>query len=65
MRVYLTLLDDRIIINVRPTGDGVVGDAAHEMRVVRPGETFHGVQYERLRALGEGEHDLAVGSDRD
>ena len=59
MRVYLTPLDGRIVVNVRPTGDGLVGDAAHEMRVVLPGEAYRGIPYETLLALGEGEHELS------
>lgn len=58
MLVYLTPLDDRVIVSVRPAGQGVVGDVAHEVRVVRPGEAFAGLDYDALQQMGEGEHEL-------
>lgn len=58
MLVYLTFLEDCLIVSVRPQGAGIVGDAAHEMRVIGPDETFHEISYEKLRQLGEGQHEI-------
>jgi hypothetical protein len=58
MLVYVMLLDDCVIVTARPTGSGIVGEAAHEMQVIGPNEAFHRVAYEVLRQLGEGEHEI-------
>lgn len=60
MLVYLTLLDDCVIVSVRPSGKGIVGESAHEMQVVGPDDRFHDVDYDRLRQLGEGEHEIEL-----
>lgn len=60
MFVYLTLLEDCLIVSVRPRGNGVVGDAAHELQVIGPQDKFHEIDYERLRQLGDGEHEIEV-----
>lgn len=58
MVIYLTVLEDCLIVSVRPRGAGIVGEAAHEMQVIGPNETFHQVNYDLLRQLGEGEHEI-------
>jgi hypothetical protein len=58
MLVYLTLLDDCLIVSVRPQGAGIVGEAAHEMKVIGPADKFHEIDYEQLRRLGEGQHEI-------
>lgn len=60
MLVYVTNLGDSVLVRLRPTGDGIVGDAAHLTQVVSPGETFYGIPYEQLARLPEGEHDLPL-----
>jgi hypothetical protein len=60
MLVHLTVLDDCVIVSVRPNGAGIVGESAHEMQVIGPDDRFHDVDYQSLRQLGEGEHELTA-----
>ena len=56
MKVYLSMEDDRILLNARAEGPaGTIGDM---MRDLRPGDHWGAWKYDDLRALGDGEHDL-------
>lgn len=60
MKFFLAVDDDKVSVQIRAESeDGlIVGDYNEDFG---PGDSFSGINYERLREMGNGEHELEAG----
>lgn len=55
MKASVSVVDGQVVLQPHLADGEVRGDAAVQ---VKPGQSWQGVPYDRLRALGSGQHDL-------
>lgn len=55
MTIFLNDTGQGIFIQAVAEGPGLLGDAT---RLLLPGETFFGLSFAEVKALGDGEHDI-------